>query len=351
MRLVLFIFLALLFLFTVILYKTAQALPLKELKRRTRGHDKNASSVYKVAAYGRSANLLLVIIGFASAAAVLAMAGFYSGWLAIALLAIFAYLAIGWRASANSRGWNWDLSRFYAPVIAWLLNYLQPILDKFIHDRPEPRPANHVYEKEDLLEFIKAQNAQADNRIPETELKMAYNSLTFGDKNVDNVMTPLRKVKLISGNEVAGPMLTDELYKTGFSRFPVVTEGSLRAANPKIAGILYLRDLIGYQGASKVKDLMDKKVFYINETQSLRDALAAFLKNHRHLFIVVNNFEEVVGTLSIEDVVEQILGENIVDEFDQYDDLRAVAGIEVKKQHAAHQDVKSSEQTDDSVVE
>ena len=67
----------------------------------------------------------------------------------------------------------------------------------------------------------------------------------------------------------------------------------------------------------------------------------AFLKTHHHLLVVVNHFEEIVGVLSIEDVLEQIVGQPIVDEFDNYEDLRAVAAKEAKQDHAEqeHQEV------------
>jgi len=341
MRVVLYISLTVIFLAALVLYKTVHSLPAKELKRRSRIHDKNARGIYKVAAYGQSLNILLIIIGFAGAAATIGMVGYVNGWAAIGLLAVFSYLTIGWKASSNTRRWNWTISRLISPVVAFILNITQPILSKLVRSGSATALApSQVYEKEDLLEFLKAQSVKTDNRISEDELKMAFNALTFGDKKVTDIITPLRQVKLVADTEMAGPMLTDELYKTGFSRFPVVREGTTRTANPTVIGTLYLRDLIGYEGSDRVRDLMDRKVFYINETQSLRDALAAFLKTHHHLFIVVNNFEEVVGVLSIEDVIEQILGENIVDEFDQYDDLRAVAGLEAKKEAAVHQKIK-----------
>jgi CBS domain containing-hemolysin-like protein len=50
-----------------------------------------------------------------------------------------------------------------------------------------------------------------------------------------------------------------------------------------------------------------------------------YLRTQHHLFLVVNEFEEIVGIITIEDVIEQIIGRKIVDEFDQYADLRAVA--------------------------
>ena len=72
---------------------------------------------------------------------------------------------------------------------------------------------------------------------------------------------------------------------------------------------------------------MRSRIFYINEAQSLREALAAFVKTRAHLLIVVNNFEEIVGTLTVEQLAEQILGHKITSEFERYDDLTSVAGL------------------------
>jgi CBS domain containing-hemolysin-like protein len=69
----------------------------------------------------------------------------------------------------------------------------------------------------------------------------------------------------------------------------------------------------------------------------LADALQAILKTRQHLFVVVNRFEEYVGVISIEDILEQIVGSPILDEFDQYDDLRAVAARQAEKDHKLHE--------------
>jgi Mg2+/Co2+ transporter CorC len=63
--------------------------------------------------------------------------------------------------------------------------------------------------------------------------------------------------------------------------------------------------------------------------------------------MVVNNFEELVGVLSVEDVLEQIIGKQIVDEFDRYDDLRSVAAREAQKEHTHHEPehIESGEET------
>jgi CBS domain containing-hemolysin-like protein len=68
-------------------------------------------------------------------------------------------------------------------------------------------------------------------------------------------------------------------------------------------------------------------VFYVHQDKPLDHVLQAFLRTKHHLFLVVNEFEEVTGVISIEDVLETIIGRKIVDEFDQYEDLRAVAKL------------------------
>lgn len=122
----------------------------------------------------------------------------------------------------------------------------------------------------------------------------------------------------------------DELHKSGHSRFPVYDPEK----NDAIVGTLYLRDLIGNKKSGKVKDLMSKKVFFVHEELDLNHALNGFIKTRHHMFIVVNTFEEFVGILTIEDVLEQVLGRQIVDEFDAYENLREVALLRAKKERA-----------------
>ena len=138
-------------------------------------------------------------------------------------------------------------------------------------------------------------------------------------------MTPRSVVETIKKSEILGPLVLDDLHKTGHSRFPVI-EGDI----DHVVGVLYLRDLLTLDTNRKhtalAESAMSKNVFYIHQEQSLGHALAAFLKTHHHLFIVVNEFRETVGILTLEDTIETLLGKKIVDEFDAHDDLRTVAG-------------------------
>lgn len=177
---------------------------------------------------------------------------------------------------------------------------------------------------------------QAHSILSEHERKLIVQSLNFDQRQVKEVMTPRSMVRTIKKTELLGPLVLDDLHKSGHSRFPVI-QGDI----DHVVGTLYLRDVLTLDTARKhtatAETAMDKKVFYIKEDQTLTHALNAFLKTHHHLFIVVNEFRETVGILSLEDTMEALLGRKIVDEFDSHEDLRVVA-----ERHPVSNQVSSS---------
>lgn len=326
-----FIILALLFLTVVLLSRAYRTLPLRELRRRARsGHDKPAAAIYKVAAYGESFELFAWLVGSLSASALILMAANISWWLAGGLILLAGFFIFVSRPPKRASGWQWRAAAWVAPPTSAVLSLFRPVLGRAGGRLKGRRPASlhsGIYEKEDLLELLKPQGQQLDSRFSEPELAVLRGALSFGDKAVGQVMTPRSKLKLVAATEVIGPMLMDELHKTGQTRFLVVKEVS-KSANLQIRGTLYIKDLLEHlEQKGSVGDIMHAGPGYINEAQSLRQALEAFLKTHQHLLVVVNNFEEISGALAIEDVLQQILGQKITSEFEHYDNLSAVAGL------------------------
>jgi CBS domain containing-hemolysin-like protein len=331
-----YILLALGFIKCVALYKIYHSVPNTELKRRARSGDRRAAKLYKAAAYQPSLDVLLWLFGTACAAGLFIWSARTSWWLASAVIAGSGWLLIWSKFSIS--GWAGGAAAFAAPYYAGLLSFINPVLGRIARLLPPGRRVHvhtGLYEKKDLLELLDKQNKQMDNRIAEADLRIAGGAISFGDKTVSSVMTPRRQMKFVGADETVGPMLMDELHKTGHSRFPV-TKDSTKSASPQIVATLYLKDIIGYQGGGKVKDHARKDVYYISEDANLRQALDEFLKTHHHLLIVVNNFEEIAGGLSIEDVFEQIIGKPINDEFDSYDSLRAVAAKDAEAERKNH---------------
>jgi len=335
--------LALLALVVWTLHRTYQHVPAKELKRLARGGDDIAALLYKPVAYGVSLDFLLRLLGLVLA--VLALVCFAQSvglWLAVVLL-----LAIGVvggfvlvPAGELNRSSIW-LAKWAAPGVAWLLERLHPVFDwavRFVRRHRAIRIHTGLYEKADLARLLDTQKSQPDNRIAPGEIELLKHSLTFGDRTVADALVPKRVVKLVSATETIGPVLMDELARSGHSRFPVYS-----GKHDNIVGVLYLHDLVGTKRTGAVEGLMKPRLTYVHEDFTLYQVLQAFLRTKQHLFLVVNSFEEFVGVITIEDVLEQMIGKPIVDEFDKYDDLRAVAAA--RKEHLGHTKAKAEPET------
>lgn len=174
-----------------------------------------------------------------------------------------------------------------------------------------------LHSQEELLDTLQ----RSPGILSRDERERLVASLAFDGKKVADIMTPRSMISSVPLGETLGPLVLDELYKTGHSRFPVFDRDL-----DHIVGMLYLHDLLDLrQGSQPAKKAMQTKVHFVRDDRDLAHALHGFLKTRHHLFVVVNEYRETVGLVSLEDVIEALLGSKIVDEFDAFDDLRAVA--------------------------
>lgn len=223
-----------------------------------------------------------------------------------------------------------------------IYDHIEPYLLRFTHRFPRVFAALRarsiildppaITSKEELQHSIAAMT----RGITADEKRLVTHSLSFGSRLVSEVMTPKSMIATVDSKELLGPLALDELHKTGHSRFPVI-ENDI----DHIVGILHIQDLLvaTAKKTPTATQAMEQKVFYIREDQTVGHALNAFIRTHHHLFIVVNEYRETVGVVSLEDVMEALLGREIVDEFDAHDDLRKVAernphGNNIPQRHA-----------------
>lgn len=323
-----------------VLNTTYRHVPAKELKRLARAGDDVAQLLYGAVAYGLSLQVLLGGLAIAFAAvSLVCLVSIIGAWLAILVLlvalALGGFVFVPTNELTRSSLW---LAKRAAPAIAWVLERLHPVFDfiaRFVSRHRHITFHTGLYEKEDLAELLERQKDQPDSRIAPNEIALLQHALTFGDKLVADALVPKRVVKTVAVSEPIGPILMDELSKSGHSRFPVYD-----GKHDNIVVILYLHDLVATKRTGTVDDIMSTKLTYVHEDFTLFQALQAFLKTKRHLFLAVNGYEELVGILTIEDVLEQMIGKPIVDEFDKYDDLRAVAAAAARKDHNIHNEPK-----------
>ena len=331
MHIIIALILGLLLLLSVSLLKNFQSVSMKELKRRARQGDKMARSLYRTVGFGSTLKLFMwIIIGILAGLFFVYVGRNFNPFVAWFIIVSSVWYVFGWALSVQSTMTGRYLARYAAIILQPVLDRLNPLLRpiaSFLESGSGKKLHTGLYEKADLIDLIEQQKVQIDNRITKDELSIALHALQFGEKQVGDVMTPRKKMSFVGVNESIGPVLLDELHDSGFSRFPVYD-----GKQDNIVGVLYLKDLLKSANGGLVKSIMHKKVFYVHEQSSLHSLLSAMLSTHSHVFVVVNNFEELVGLVSLEDVLEEIIGKQIVDEFDKHDDLRAVASLEANKE-------------------
>jgi len=138
----------------------------------------------------------------------------------------------------------------------------------------------------------------------------------FGNKNVSDIMNPRVDVVSLDIKSNFSTVL-NLIVDSGFSRIPVYT-GSF----DNIKGILYIKDILphSHKGNSFNWQTLIRPPFYVPETKKINSLLKEFQKSKVHLAVVIDEYGGTSGIVTLEDVLEEIVGE-IVDEFDEEDVL------------------------------
>lgn len=241
------------------------------------------------------------------------------GWLIGTLVAVAIALEYG--AIARLQPVQVRVQRLYERYETAILNFIErfPFAWRLLRGVSLEMSQRTKLDSREELEYLVTESGAL---LDGNERKLILHSLKFNDRTVSEVMIPKSMIDSIDKKELLGPLVLDDLHKTGHSRFPVIDKDI-----DHVVGILHIQDLltISAKRSETVEKTMMPRVFYIREDQTLQHALSAFLRTHHHLFVVVNEYRETVGLISLEDVIEALLGRKIVDEFDAHDDLRAVA--------------------------
>lgn len=301
---------------------------LAELKRRAKKSDAYVLELDRYELYPALVTLLRIMRAILLVIIVCLLIGAFDWFLGIVFALILAviYPGIARLKFATKAG-----KSLYAKVEPSLLDAAAKF-ERIFHGLREPGVAIHetpskLHSREELSELIE----RSGDVVGEKERALLVSALAYSEKTVSSVMTPRTVIDFIKQGEFLGPLVLDELHALGHSRLPVISDDL-----DHVVGVLHLRDLLSLdvKHSATVEKVMEKKVFYIREDDTLEHALAAFIRTRHHLFIVINKNRETVGLLTLEDVMETIIGRKIVDEDDIHADLRAVAEQEGKTNNA-----------------
>ena len=192
------------------------------------------------------------------------------------------------------------LSKLFSPLSKVLL-----ATSKGIQKHVKTRQADFsVDELETALELTKGEETSPD------EEKILKGIVRFGNTDVKQIMTPRTEVVSYDITTSYTELMSD-LTDQGFSRLPVYRESL-----DSVIGVLYLKDLLPY---SEEKDLNWQKLlrspYFVPENKKLDDLLKEFQERKMHMAVVVDEYGGTSGIVTLEDIIEEIVGE-ITDEYD-----------------------------------
>jgi magnesium and cobalt transporter len=172
--------------------------------------------------------------------------------------------------------------------------------------------------REDLVELLR--DAQADGLIAADTLRMMEGAIAVSDLTVGDVMIPRAQMVALPADESL-LQLMKRVVESGHSRFPVHGEDK-----DEVLGILLAKDLlrgvVADNGPASIHSLLRPAVL-IPESKRLNVLLREFRQSRNHMAIVIDEHGGVAGLVTIEDVLEQIVGD-IDDEHDEAEDPQAL---------------------------
>jgi CBS domain containing-hemolysin-like protein len=196
------------------------------------------------------------------------------------------------------------------PLIKWWVDGVSEITRRLTGANPKDSDGINSLE-EQLLRSI--EHSQREGGIPAEAAEMLENVVDLSDTDVGEIMTPR--------TEIEGIELTNDLsairkfvIESGRSRIPIFEENL-----DQIIGILYVKDLVGFLGTEansfELKNILRKPIV-VPDTKPVQELLADFQKSEVHMAVVIDEYGGTSGLVTIEDVLEEIVGE-IRDEHDE----------------------------------
>lgn len=197
------------------------------------------------------------------------------------------------------------LSRILKPFIAafkWISESMIKIMPSSYHGKEQPQAS------EEQIEYLIGISEER-GLLDEEEGEMIRRIFAYDDMAARQVMVPRPDVKAI---EVNTPLkdVKEIVTKDGHSRFPVYEDN-----RDNVMGVLYAKDLLRAKDNEKLTDII-RPAYYTSTTKPINDLLRDFQRDKQHMAIVMDEYGGMAGIVTLEDIMEEIVGE-IEDEYDK----------------------------------
>jgi CBS domain containing-hemolysin-like protein len=207
------------------------------------------------------------------------------------------------------------MERVLSPFV-WIVSLVSGLLVRALGGKERPQAGYLSTEELKLL----VETGSEQGGIEHDEKEMIHGVIELAETKVHEVMVPRIGIRAVDVNDPIGEVL-DVIVRAGHSRLPVYGENL-----DDIIGILYAKDLLPYLNAngSRLSEIDLRKLVrppvYVPETKAVDELLHEMQLTKRHMAIVVDEYGGTAGLITMEDVVEEIVGE-IQDEYDREESL------------------------------
>ncbi|HWH01286.1 MAG TPA: hemolysin family protein, partial [Pilimelia sp.] len=274
----------------------------------------------------RHLNLLLLLrllceLTATTLVALVAVDTFGAGWTAALVTAgamtLVSFIVVGVGPRTVGRQHAYSVGRALAPAVRWLGRVLNPLASLLILVGNAVTPGRGFREgpfasQVELRELVDL--AEERGVVEHGERQMIHSVFALGDTIAREVMVPRTEMVWIESDKGLRQALA-LFVRSGFSRIPVVGEGV-----DDVLGLLYFKDVIRRTQADPdsaevpVVELMREATF-VPESKPVDDLLSEMQARRTHLVVVVDEYGGTAGLVTIEDILEEIVGE-ITDEYD-----------------------------------
>ncbi len=195
------------------------------------------------------------------------------------------------------------------PVV-WLFSQMASLLASMLGGKP-PSPDIRFISKEELKLLMQMTGERSD--VKPSEKKMINRLLSFTETEVQNIMVPLIEVEAVSDQITVGQAI-EKFVQTKHRRLPVYVERVDR-----IVGVLNSFDTLAEDPQKKIKSLV-RSTYFVPPSMSVAVLLEQLQNNRRNMAVVVDEFGGAEGIVTVEDILEEVVGE-IEDEYDKVQPL------------------------------
>lgn len=208
-------------------------------------------------------------------------------------------------------------ARAVVPLMEFLSRFLRPVNFLLVGStRALEQKLRRRNMEVDRDEINKAIDMTVDPRQPAENARLLKGIVHFGNLNVKQVMHSRMEIAAVR-SDLPFRDLMEKVQELGYSRLPVYTEDV-----DNIIGILHVKDLLAHLAQDQQFNWrkLVREPLFVPENKKIDDLLREFQESRKHLAIVVDEFGGTAGIITLEDVMEQVVGE-IKDEFDDAGDV------------------------------